>query len=87
MHGGKDSYIELLRKVTRACEKVHVMDNKPKRKNTSSEESYTPWIKERVRQVKLPFVIDPTYVPYIPNPITMSTEEVDRLKATIARLE
>ncbi|KAI5393862.1 hypothetical protein KIW84_060819 [Lathyrus oleraceus] len=87
LHGGNDSYIELLRKVTRAWEKVHVKDNKTKRKDTSSEESYTPWIKERVRQVKLPFVIDPTYVPYIPNPIIVSTEEVNCLKATIARLE
>ncbi|XP_050914771.1 uncharacterized protein LOC127129668 [Lathyrus oleraceus] len=87
LHGGEASYREQLRKVTRAWEKVHVKDNKPKRKDTSSGESYTPWIKERVRLIKLPFVIDQTYVPDTPNPVTMSTEEVDRLKDTIARLE
>ncbi|KAI5395963.1 hypothetical protein KIW84_062238 [Lathyrus oleraceus] len=87
LHGGETSYRELLRKVTRAWEKVHVKDNKPKRKDTSSEESYTPWVKERVRLIKLSFVIDPTYVPGIPNHITMSIEEVDRLKANIARLK
>lgn len=38
---GEASYIELLRKVTRAWEKVHVKDNKQKRKDTSFEESYT----------------------------------------------
>ncbi|KAI5435750.1 hypothetical protein KIW84_022251 [Lathyrus oleraceus] len=78
---------ELLRKLTRAWEKVHVKDNKPKRKDTSSEESHTPWIREKVHLVKLPFRIDPTYVPDMPNPITVSTNEVNRLKATIARLE
>ncbi|KAI5414043.1 hypothetical protein KIW84_058255 [Lathyrus oleraceus] len=75
-------YIPLLYqwKVTRAWEKVHVKDNKPKRKGISSEESYTPWIKGRICLVKLPFIIDPAYVPDMPNPITMSTEEVGRLK-------
>ncbi|KAI5404213.1 hypothetical protein KIW84_051383 [Lathyrus oleraceus] len=87
LHGGEASYIELLRKVTWACEKVHVKDNKPKSKDTSSEESYTPWIKERVRLVKLHFIIDPAYVPDMPNLITVSTKEVDRLKSNIARLE
>ncbi|KAI5431273.1 hypothetical protein KIW84_035446 [Lathyrus oleraceus] len=76
-----------LRKVTRAWEKAHIKDNKAKRKDTSSRESYTPWIKEMVRLVKLLFIVDPTYVPYMPDPITVSTEEVDRLKAIIARLE
>ncbi|KAI5419998.1 hypothetical protein KIW84_043970 [Lathyrus oleraceus] len=68
----------ILWKVTRAWEK---------RKDISSEESYIPWIKEMVRLIKLPFMIDPSYVPDIPNPNTMSTEEVDRLKDNIARLE
>lgn len=66
---------------------MHVKDNKPKRNDTSSEESYTPWVKERVCLIKLSFMIDPTYVPDIPNHITISTEEVDRLKANISRLE
>ncbi|KAI5444707.1 hypothetical protein KIW84_013109 [Lathyrus oleraceus] len=87
LYGGETSYIELLGKVTRAWEKVHVKDNKPKRKDTSSEESYTPWIKKMVSLVKLRFIVNPTYVPNMPNPITVSTEEVDRLKAIIARLE
>ncbi|KAI5400828.1 hypothetical protein KIW84_065621 [Lathyrus oleraceus] len=78
---------ELLRKVTHAWEKVHVKENKLKRKDTSSEESYTHWVKERVHLTKLPFMIDPTYVPDILDHILVSIEEVDRLKAIIARLE
>ncbi|KAI5399639.1 hypothetical protein KIW84_064822 [Lathyrus oleraceus] len=87
LHGGETSHKELLRKVTRAWKKVHVKENKLKRKNTSSEESYTHWVKEMVRLIKLPFVINPTYVPNIPDPIPVSLKEVDHLRATIARLE
>ncbi|KAI5437290.1 hypothetical protein KIW84_023416 [Lathyrus oleraceus] len=87
LHGGESSHKELLRKITHAWEKVHVMENKLKRKDTSFEESYTPWVKEMVHLIKLPFVIDPTYVLDIPDSILVSIEEVDRLKATIARLE
>ncbi|KAI5447256.1 hypothetical protein KIW84_014927 [Lathyrus oleraceus] len=41
MHGGKTSYREMLRKVTRAWEKVHVKDNKPKGR-TLHPRSLTP---------------------------------------------
>lgn len=87
MHGRETSHKELLRKVTRAWEKVHVKESKLKTKDTSSKESYTPWVKERVRLIKLPFVIDPYYVPDIPDHIPLSTKELDCLKAIIARLE
>ncbi|KAI5422036.1 hypothetical protein KIW84_045476 [Lathyrus oleraceus] len=87
LHGGETSYKELIRKVTWAWEKVHVKDNKLKRKDTSSEESYTPWVKEIVCLIKPPFVIDPTYVPDTPDPIIVSIKEVDRLKDIIVRLE
>ncbi|KAI5431579.1 hypothetical protein KIW84_035675 [Lathyrus oleraceus] len=40
-----------------------------------------------VHLIKLPFVIDPTYLPDIPDPIPVSIEEVDSLKETIVRLE
>lgn len=87
MHGGETLHKELYRKVTRAWEKVHVKENKLNRKDTSSEESYTLWVKEKVCLIKLPFMIDPTYVPDIPDPIPVSIEEVDNLKDTIVGLE
>lgn len=67
--------------------KVHVRENKLKRKNTSSKESYTSWVKKRVQLIKLPFVIDLTYLLDISDPIPVSIEEVGRLRATTARLE
>lgn len=87
LHGGDTSHKELFRKVIYAWEKVHVKENKLKRRDTSSKESYTSWVKEMVHLIKLPFVIDPTYLLDIPDPIPMSTEEVDRLRETIVRLE
>lgn len=56
-------------------------------KNTLTKESYTPWVKERVQLVHLPFVIHPTYLLDIPTPILISIEEVDCLKETVAKLE
>ncbi|KAI5415257.1 hypothetical protein KIW84_040632 [Lathyrus oleraceus] len=76
----------MFRKVTRAWEKVHVKENKLKRKDISSEESYTLWVKERVHLVKLPFVIDPTYIPDIPDPIPVSIDEVDRVRKLLLGL-
>ncbi|KAI5444836.1 hypothetical protein KIW84_013207 [Lathyrus oleraceus] len=87
LHGGETSHKELFRKVTCACEKVNVKEIKLKRKDTSFKESYISWVKERVCLIKLPFVIDPTYVLDIPDPILVSIEEVGRLRATIAGLE
>lgn len=87
LHSGDTSYKELFIKDTHAWEKVHVKENKLKRKDTSSEESYTPWVKERVHLIKSRFVIDPTYIPDIPDPISVSIEEVDRLRAAIVRIK
>ncbi|KAI5443171.1 hypothetical protein KIW84_012002 [Lathyrus oleraceus] len=87
LHKGDTSYKEFFRKVTCVWEKVHVKENKLKRKDTSSEESYTPWVKERVHLIKLPFVIDPTYISYILDSIPVSIEEVDHLRATIFWLQ
>ncbi|KAI5421052.1 hypothetical protein KIW84_044766 [Lathyrus oleraceus] len=84
---GDTSYKELFRKVTRAWEKMHVKENKLKRKDTSSKESYTPLVNEMVHWIKLPFVVDPTYLPDIPDLIPVPIEDVDRLRATISRLE
>lgn len=87
LHGGDTSHKELFRKVTRAWEKVHVGENKSKRKDTSFKESYALLVKEMVQLIKLPFVIDLTYLPNILDPILVSIEEVDRLRETITRLE
>ncbi|KAI5412972.1 hypothetical protein KIW84_057550 [Lathyrus oleraceus] len=83
LHSGDTSHKDPFRKVTRAWEKVHVKENKLERKDTSSEEFYTPWVKEMVRLIKLPFVFDPTYVPNMLGPILVSIEETGRLIATI----
>lgn len=86
MHSRDTSHKELFRKVTHAWEKVHVKENKLKKKDTSSEESYTLWVKERVHLVKLPFVIDPTYIPDIPDSIPVSIDEVDRVRKLLLGL-
>ncbi|KAI5444561.1 hypothetical protein KIW84_012993 [Lathyrus oleraceus] len=87
LHGGDTKHKEFLRRITRELEKVHVRENKMNMKNTLTKESYTPWVKEKVQLVNLPFVIHPTYLLDIPAPILISIEEVDCLKATVAKLE
>lgn len=52
-----------------------------------TKESYTHWVKERVCLVKLPFVVDPTYYPDIPDHVPVSIEEVGCLKEIVAQIE
>lgn len=60
-YNGGTMHRELLRRIICAWEKVHTKENELKRKNTTTKESYTEWVKEMVQLVKLPFFIDPTY--------------------------
>lgn len=77
----------LFGKIMCAWEKVHVRENKLKRKDPSVKDSYIQWVKERVQLIKLPFEIDPTYLPDEPDLSPKSIEEDDRLKVTIAKFE
>ncbi|MCH85592.1 hypothetical protein A2U01_0006440, partial [Trifolium medium] len=47
---------------------------------------YRQWVKERVQEVKLPFIVKALIPPWSPEPIPISIEEADELKATIAQL-
>lgn len=87
LYHGSATYQELLRRIVRAWEKVNVKENGVKRKNMATKESYTRWVKERVRLVKLPFVVDPTYCLDIPDSVSISVNEFYHLKETIARLK
>lgn len=66
---------------------MHVRENKLKRKDPSVKDSYTQWVKEIVQLIKLPFGIDPTYLPEEPDLSPISIEEIYCLKMTIAKLE
>lgn len=63
LHDRDTTHWELLRRIICASEKVHTKGSELKRENATTKESYTQWVTERVQQVKLPFVIDPTYCP------------------------
>ena len=52
-----------------------------------AREPYTQWVLERVRIVKLPFDIDPTYTPDIPNPLLMSVEEIEEIKDALEQAQ
>lgn len=54
--------------------------------NVVAKEPYTKWIKEKVQQIKLSFILDPLYCPNSPISVHISVEEVNELKAPVARL-
>ncbi|KAI5439899.1 hypothetical protein KIW84_025311 [Lathyrus oleraceus] len=56
-------------------------------KDSSVKESYTQWVKERVQLIRAPFEIDPTYLQDELVLNLVSIEEVNRLKADVAKLE
>ncbi|PNX76871.1 hypothetical protein L195_g032830 [Trifolium pratense] len=76
----------LLRKIRRAWGQIH--RRKAGRKNCIAKPLYTQWVKERVKEIKLPFVMITSVRPPSPEPITTITiEEADELKAKIAELQ
>ena len=71
---------ELLAKIIQAWSRVQKKGVEFRIKNAVAREPYTQWVLERVRIIKLPFDIDPTYVADIPDPPPMLVEEIEVLK-------
>ncbi|PNX72258.1 hypothetical protein L195_g028148, partial [Trifolium pratense] len=57
-----------------------------KRKADTVKETYRQWVKERVQEVKLPFIVKAPIPRRSPEPIPISIEEADELKSTNAQL-
>jgi len=74
----------MLQKIIRAWGNINKKGIDCKRKAGTSKETYRPWVKERVQEVKLPFIIKAPIQPRFPEPIPISIEEAYDLKATIA---
>lgn len=57
------------------------------KKNCIVRESYTRWVKDRVKEIFLPFPFKPSTSIKPPEPTINHTSEVDELKGTIKELE
>jgi hypothetical protein len=77
----------MLQKIIRSWAVVHKKGNELRKRRSEIKEPYPQWIKERVKNIKLPFILIPSSQPSQPDPVSTSVEEVDELKATIERLE
>ncbi|KAK2444227.1 hypothetical protein QL285_015269 [Trifolium repens] len=76
----------MLQKVIRAWGRINKRGSEWKSRVGASKETYRQWVKERVQKVKLPFIVKAPILPKSPEPIPISIEEADELKATIAQL-
>jgi hypothetical protein len=76
----------MLQKVIRAWGTINKKGSDWKSRVGASKETYRQWVKERVQEVKLPFIVKTPIPPKSPEPIPISIEEADELKATIAQL-
>ncbi|XP_058724228.1 uncharacterized protein LOC131595776 [Vicia villosa] len=52
-------------------------------KNAIAKAPYTTWVQERVGKILLPFVVDPAYKPDSPDPVPLSIEEIEGIKAAL----
>ncbi|GAU47269.1 hypothetical protein TSUD_280920 [Trifolium subterraneum] len=76
----------LLRKIRRAWSQVH--KKKMGKKNCVAKAPYTQWVRERVKIIKLPFVVKDPVEPLPPEPITTVPIEVaEGLRNQIAKLQ
>lgn len=57
------------------------------KKNCIAREAYTRWVKDRVKEILLPFSFKPFMSIKPPEPTINHTSEVDELKGTIKALE
>lgn len=76
----------MLRRVIRAWEKVRFIGQDKGKGVIGDREPYYQWVTRRSQEIKLPFILDPPTQPSPPEPIPVSMEEVEALRATIARL-
>jgi hypothetical protein len=77
----------MLQRIIRSWEVVHKKGNELRKRGSEIKEPYPQWVKERVKNIKLPFLIVPSAQPSSSEPIPISIEEVNELKKTISRLE
>ncbi|XP_050909129.1 uncharacterized protein LOC127122897 [Lathyrus oleraceus] len=76
----------MLRRVIRAWEKVRFRGQDKGKGVIGDREPYYQWVTRRSQEINLPFILDPPTQPPPPKPIPVSMEEVEALRATIARL-
>ncbi|XP_058771324.1 uncharacterized protein LOC131644755 [Vicia villosa] len=69
------------KKVIQAWSNVQRRDFGPK--NVIAKAAYTAWVQERVKKVLLPFVVDPAYKPDSPDPVPLSIEEIEGVRAAL----
>ncbi|XP_050919164.1 uncharacterized protein LOC127136674 [Lathyrus oleraceus] len=75
-----------LRRVIQAWKKVHFRGQDKGKGVVGDREPYYQWVTKRSQEIKLPFILDPPTQPPPPEPTPVSIEELEALKATIARL-
>ncbi|KAI5441083.1 hypothetical protein KIW84_010516 [Lathyrus oleraceus] len=76
----------MLKRVIRAWEKVRFRGQDKGKGVIGDREPYHQWVTRRSQEIKLPFILDPPTQPPPPEPILVSMEKVEALRATIARL-
>lgn len=77
----------VVRKVRRAWLKITRSRQEIGRKNIIAREPYIQWVKERAQVGKLHFFFNPLAFPPMPEPESVSMEEVEELRAKPQSLE
>lgn len=77
----------MVKKIKRSWQAVIRKGKELGKRNVISLEPYTYWVRERVQMVKLPFPIDPSIYPLVPEPEPILLEDVEKLNARIKELE
>ncbi|KAI5436967.1 hypothetical protein KIW84_023190 [Lathyrus oleraceus] len=72
--------------IIRSWEKVHTKGTELVKKNDAARVPYQQWISERIKVVKLPFSIEIPLRSTSPEPVPVSLEEVEELRAMVAKL-
>ena len=76
----------LIHKIIWSWNKVHTKGIELTKKNGAARVPYQQWISERIKVVKLPFSIEIPLRSTSPEPIPVSLEEVEELRAMVAKL-
>lgn len=84
LHGLGANDPDMLKGIIHSWEKVHKKGRELGKKNIMAKKPHT---KERVQQIKLSFIFEPLNHPDSTNPVHISIEEVNELKATSFRLK